>query len=174
LKYTVRFAHMAERPKYKVGDIIKRGDIIGIMGSTGQSTAKHVHADCVEGEQKEPYKLVDLSNGNKTPSKEQLDYFIDDELFGVEPVKTTQYDDPEYRTKYGKWHKGYDVVPEDREHWVNGVKVGSDKHSAICWNRSMNGKVSLVGFDQNGYGNYIYITFEKKEKKNEKDTANVS
>jgi murein DD-endopeptidase MepM/ murein hydrolase activator NlpD len=160
MKYTVRFAHLAEKPNWHIGDIIKTDNVIGIMGTSGQSTAKHLHIDCVEGEQKEPYKLVDLSNGNKTSSKEQLDYFIDDELFGINPVITTQYDDPEYRKTYGKWHKGYDVVPSDRHE--------TEKHFAIHWNRSMSGKVSLVGFDQNGYGNFIYITFEVKDKENGK------
>lgn len=160
MKNTIRFAHMAELPKHKKGDKIKPGDIIGTMGSTGQSTANHVHIDNVEGEQTEPYKLVDLSNGKKIPNKKQLDYFIDKDLFGVKPIITTQYDDPNYRKTYGKWHKGYDIVPIDR--------LETQEHFSIHWNRSMNGKVSLVGFDQNGYGNFIYITYEEKEKKNEK------
>jgi murein DD-endopeptidase MepM/ murein hydrolase activator NlpD len=160
MKHTVRFAHLAEKPNWHTGDIIKTGNVIGIMGTSGQSNAKHLHIDCAECEQTKTFVLVDYSNGNKVASKEQLDYFIDDELFGIEPVITTQYDDPEYRKTYGKWHKGYDVVPEDRHE--------TEKHFAIHWNRSMQGKVSLVGFDQNGYGNFIYITFETKDKPSEK------
>lgn len=164
MKYTIRFAHMATLPKYKKGDKINSGDVIGTMGSTGQSTANHVHTDCVEGEQCEQYKLVDLSNGNKTPSKKQLDYFIDKDLFGVNPLITTQYDDPEYRTKYGKWHKGYDVVPIDREHWESGKLIGTKDHYGIHNNRSFALTVSLVGYDQNGYGNFIQLTFDTNEK----------
>jgi hypothetical protein len=156
MKYTVRFAHMEKLPSYKKGDKIKAGDVIGIMGTSGQSTANHLHIDCVEGVQETPYKLVDLSNGNKTPAKVQLDYFIDKGLFGIEPVITTQYDDPEYRKSYGKWHKGYDVVPKDR--------LTTKAHFCINWNRSMTGTVTLVGFDQNGYGNFLYVTFETKDK----------
>jgi hypothetical protein len=152
MKYTVRYAHLENKPKWKVGDILRRGDIVGIMGTTGQSTAIHLHIDCVEGEQKKPYKLVDLSNGNKTSSSHELFFFIDSELFGVPPVITTQYDDPEYLITYGKLHRGYDVVPKDRKE--------TKEHYAIHWNRSRIGIVSLVVDDPKGYGNCIYITFE--------------
>ena len=156
MKYTVRFAHMKDAPSWKIGDKIKRGDIIGIMGSTGQSTANHLHIDCVEGSQSSTYLLVDLSNGNKTPAKSQLDYFIDKELFGVDPVITTQYDDPEYRTTYGKWHKAYDVVPKDR--------LETKEHFPIHWNRSMTGHVTLIVDQPNGYGHCIYVSFDTKDK----------
>lgn len=33
MKYTVRFAHMKEAPKWKRGDVIKIGDVIGTMGN---------------------------------------------------------------------------------------------------------------------------------------------
>lgn len=152
MKYTVRYAHLESKPKLKVGDMLKRGDIIGIMGTTGDSTAPHLHIDVVEDEQLGPYKLVDLSNGNKVSSSNQLFYFIDKELFGIDPVVTTQYDDPEYLIKYGKLHRGYDVVPKDRKE--------TKEHYAIHWNRSKVGTVSLVVDDPKGYGNCIYITFE--------------
>jgi len=160
MKYTVRYAHLESKPNWKVGDILKRGDVIGIMGTTGDSTAPHLHIDCVEGEQKQTYKLVDLSNGNKISSSHQLFFFIDKELFGVDPVVTTQYDDTEYLMKRGKLHRGYDIVPFDREHWENKKLIGTKDHYAIHWNRSKVGTVSLVVDDPKGYGNCIYITFE--------------
>ncbi len=152
MKYTVRFAHLESKPKWKVGEVLTRGDIVGIMGTTGQSTALHLHIDCVEGEQKQPYKLIDLSNGNKVSSSHQLFFFIDKELFGVDPVITTEYNDTEYLKTYGKLHRGYDLVPSDRHQ--------TREHYAIHWNRSKEGIVSLVVDDPKGYGNCIYITFE--------------
>ena len=152
MKYTVRFAHLERPPNWKQGDVIKRGEIVGIMGTTGQSTAIHLHIDCVEGEQKQPYKLVDLSNGNKVSSINELAFFIDKELFGVAPYVTTKYDCQDYFQAFGKWHKGYDVVPIDRKE--------TKEHYAIHWNRSKTGTVSLVVDDQKGYGNCIYITYE--------------
>jgi len=154
MKYTVRFAHLRYKPDWKVGDTIKRGDIIGIMGTTGQSTAIHLHTDCVEGEKKVAYTLVDINSGKIKSSKKQLDLFIDDELFGVKPFITTQYLDPEYAKTFEKDHPAYDVVPYDR-HW-------DKSHFAIHWNRSMNGKVVLITDNATGYGNCIYISFEVK------------
>ena len=39
---TVYYCHLAER-RVKVGDRVRAGDVIGIMGSTGYSTGKHLH-----------------------------------------------------------------------------------------------------------------------------------
>lgn len=152
MKYTVRFAHLEKAPSWKVGDTVNRGDIVGVMGSSGQSTAAHLHIDCVKGAHDKPYTLKDIANGNPEASTHELFYFIDSELFGVLPVVTTQFDDTEYLLKYGKLHKGYDVVPNDR-------KTTRD-HYAIHWNRSKIGTISLVVNDPKGYGHCIYIVFE--------------
>ena len=45
MTYTVRFAHLAETPNLHIGSRIKRGDIVGKMGNTGQSTAIHLHIE---------------------------------------------------------------------------------------------------------------------------------
>jgi hypothetical protein len=74
------------------------------MGSSGQSTAAHLHIDCVEGHQVVPYKLRDSTSGTIKPSKKQLDFFIDKELFGVDVIITTGYNDPDYRELFGKEH----------------------------------------------------------------------
>ena len=45
IRYLHRYCHLKEQSNLKVGNTIKRGDIIGIMGSTGNSTGNHLHLD---------------------------------------------------------------------------------------------------------------------------------
>lgn len=156
MKYTVRFAHMKEAPDWKIGDVIKRGDIIGIMGSSGASTADHLHIDCVEGEQKKPYKLKDMEKGTPKPDRNQLRFFIDAELFGVAPELTSGYNDPDYFALFGKWHPAYDVVPADRHE--------TKKHYAIHWNRSYPGIVSFIADEPKAYGHCLYVAFDTEVK----------
>lgn len=151
MKYTVRYAHLNAEPTWKRGETILRGQTVGIMGTSGQSTATHLHIDCAQGEQTRLYQLADY-DGAINPAARQLLLFIDRELFGASPVITTQYADIEYFTERGKVHHGFDVVPDDR-------KI-SRAHYSIKWNRSIPGKVSMVGYDAKGYGHFIYITFE--------------
>ena len=155
MKYTVRFAHLQEPPKWKIGDKITRGNMIGIMGNTGQSTAAHLHIDCVVGEINKPFKLCDIGT-RYAPDQKQLDYFIDDELFGVKPVITTKFLDPEYKQTFGKDHPAYDVVPVDRHE--------RNAHKNIYWNRSYVGTISLIVNQPNGYGHCVYITFDSTKK----------
>ena len=41
--FTVRFAHLKTKPPLRLGQVIRRGDLIGTMGNTGASTAAHLH-----------------------------------------------------------------------------------------------------------------------------------
>ncbi len=153
MDYTVRYAHLKELPNIKIGQILKSGDKLGIMGNTGFSKGAHLHIDLVEGL---IYHLIRMSqigyDKEYIPNIKQLNYFIDKDLFNIEPVITSFFYDPEYKKLFGKDHPGYDVVPSDR--------LETKKHYGIYWNRSKEGKVLSVGYDTKGYGNYILVGFE--------------
>ena len=54
-----RYGHMSKYQKsLNVGDTVKRGDIIGYVGSTGRSTGNHVHYEfLVDGKPQNPMKV---------------------------------------------------------------------------------------------------------------------
>lgn len=141
--YTVRYAHLKELPKWNIGDVIWGTKTIGIMGNTGASSGAHLHIDCVEGIIPSPWRLHEMEHGAVYSCPKELNFFIDDTLFGVPLEITSYYCDP----YYGKVHMAYDVIPEDKKSFV------------IYWNRSMQGTVISFGNDS-GYGYYIHIIFE--------------
>lgn len=158
-RYTVRYAHL-DRILVSEGDMVnptlpwKAATPIGVMGNTGLSTAAHLHIDVVKYWQFKLWKLLDMYNGNKTPSKQELDFFVspyDDTLFKVNPVITTEYDEQEYADTYGVRHLGYDVVPENRKY--------TTKNFTMYWNRSFAGRVLKTGYD-NAYGNYVLVGYD--------------
>ncbi|TET97758.1 MAG: M23 family metallopeptidase, partial [Candidatus Stahlbacteria bacterium] len=115
MKYTVRYAHLESMPDLKVGDTLKFGDIIGIMGSSGQSMHRHLHIDLVRGFVRKIIRLREIGILKRyKPSKTQLDYFKDSDLFKTRLITTTQYLCKEYKRIYGKKHPAYDLVPADR------------------------------------------------------------
>ena len=56
--YVTRYAHN-ERTLVKVGDMVKRGETIALMGSTGHSTGPHVHFEVLRnGRQVDPLSFI--------------------------------------------------------------------------------------------------------------------
>lgn len=56
--YETRYAHM-ESLAVEKGDSVKKGDIIGYMGSTGRSTGVHVHFEILkQGKPVDPYPYI--------------------------------------------------------------------------------------------------------------------
>ncbi len=43
------YGHLAESPKLKTGDRVKRGDLIGRLGNTGRSSGPHLHYEVRHG-----------------------------------------------------------------------------------------------------------------------------
>jgi hypothetical protein len=153
MTYTVRFAHLEQAPALQVGQKILRGQLLGIMGSSGQSTAPHLHLDCVEGERTDAYTLVDIEAGDPKPAPvRQALFFMDAELFNIKPVITTHYGDVDYFMTRAKVHLGFDAVPMDRH--------ASREHFRIRWPRSMPGRVVKILDDPAGYGHCLYVSFD--------------
>jgi hypothetical protein len=125
------------------------------MGSTGDSKFNHLHIDVIESLIDRIIRLEEIGYEKEQsykPNIEQLNYFIDDELFGIKPIITTYFYDPQYKKDRGKNHGAYDLVPEDRHR--------TEDHFSIYWNRSKTGVILKTGFDKIGYGNYILIGYE--------------
>jgi CRP-like cAMP-binding protein len=127
----------------------KKGEII-IKEGTRVTDVLYV----IEGLIKHIIRLEEIGYEDEysyRPNIKQLNYFIDNELFGIKPVITTPFYDPEYQVLFDKHHAAYDLVPEDRHH--------SQDHFSIYWNRTRTGVILSKGFDI-GYGFYILIGFE--------------
>jgi len=61
--YTTRYAH-AKTVDVKVGDIIKKGQVIGTMGSSGRSTGPHVHFEVrLNGKAVDPSRYIFRNQG---------------------------------------------------------------------------------------------------------------
>lgn len=150
--FTVRFAHLAEKSPFRLGQVVRRGDCIGTMGNTGASTAPHVHLDVVRGLQVHRYSLADIEAGAPVADPRQAALFVDRELFGIDPIITTGYADPGYLFARRQLHVGFDVVPVNRHKSV--------ENHGIHWNRSSPGRVIAILEDDPGYGHCISIAFE--------------
>lgn len=70
------YAHMQESSSLKVGDEVKAGDVVGPVGTTGDSTGDHLHLEIlINGEHVDPEKWLNengADTGNVATSLEDL------------------------------------------------------------------------------------------------------
>jgi len=147
---TQMFAHLEERPDFEIGDILTNRKLIGRMGSTGVSTAAHIHMGNALGVYKFPWTLKQCEDGDIIPVPRELNYFLDEYLFQAPLKITTYYCDPKYQEHWEKVHYGYDVSTKKSWPWE------------FYWNRSKTGYVMFNNW-YDAYGNVILISYDTKE-----------
>ena len=145
-KYTALLGHMESDSPLSVGEEVKEGDKIGRMGSSGKSTAPHLHLGVLDGIRATIFRMSSVPVSERI--LQQLAYFLEDKkLFNYENEITFSFFDPRYQK-----HRGYDVVPKNR-HKEPG------KNFDMFWPRTKKGTVLNKGYDE-GYGYYILIGYE--------------
>ena len=160
--YQARYTHLEYLPDFQKNEIVKRFDKIGRMGSTGKSTANHVHFDLIQSKHldklellnRSVYRLADIQGMilSLPLLMNQYYLFLDHEIFNYPLHITSYFGDPGYINRGAfEFHPAYDFVPEDRHN--------SNKHFDVYWNRSKDGIVTNIGNDA-AYGNFICICFE--------------
>ena len=145
MKITLLLAHLEQKSMYRAGDNILPGYHLGRMGSTGASTAAHVHMGNAIG-YRGLWRLRDVEEGDMKDCPRELNRFISEKFLKGIKV-TTPYCDYQYQKEYGKVHYGYDVSTRKRYPWN------------IYWPIDEHGSVLAIGWDD-AYGNYILIGYE--------------
>jgi len=145
--YTAKYAHLQEPSHLKIGDTVRYGDLLGIIGSTGQSKGRHLHLDCVEGQHPFIWTLANMEHGIVTPAYKQLNYFVDEYLLDAPFIITAYFNDYRYQKLLGKAHLAYDII---------GVTVSAWN---VYWNRTKPGTITGNRF-HGGYGNTLLVEFE--------------
>lgn len=72
--FITKYAHM-NPVIVKTGEYIKKGDVIGFVGSTGKSTASHLHYEVIKnGKKIDPLPFCKIEKGNSYYSSEDISY----------------------------------------------------------------------------------------------------
>lgn len=81
-KHMTLYQHMKYQSLLKVGDIVKAGQVIGVMGNTGYSTAAHLHMEMRVGNMPvNPYPyLMNIEEGITDMTKEEVIELIDNRI----------------------------------------------------------------------------------------------
>lgn len=80
-----RYLHLKNLPThYKVGDIKNQGDIVGVMGTTGNSTGVHLHFEHWECPKDYKYNFSDISKYAKDPM--EYNYLFEDQTSNIKNI----------------------------------------------------------------------------------------
>lgn len=146
------YAHMrGGSRKVKVGDTVKQGQVIGVMGNTGDSTGQHLHFELHKG----------TWNINKSNAVDPLDYLGLD-LKAVPETKVKGVTNSN-SGKYGKLKivnvKNAAIVM-DKPDRINAKNIGTiAKGKTVPLNGSVRGKNSESGYWEIEFnGSLGYIT----------------
>ena len=147
--YQTRYAHQ----KYlnvKVGQTVKKGDILGYMGTTGNSTGNHVHFEVrINGSTVNPYDYV--FNG-KTFDNPEINYtgVITYQSYTTRWLKeVNKCDDTKqgYSGIYGQAITGFRCKPQNGEIIYEAHELGG------CWIGAVNSNDYSSGNDNSFAGN---------------------
>ncbi len=91
---TSLYAHLQEKPDLQVGQQVKKGDIIGRVGSTGRSTGPHLHLEYrnPQGKLIDPQKILAQSNPERNRPIETLG------------TRTSATSEKPYQTGMASWY----------------------------------------------------------------------
>ena len=145
----------------KVGDRVKKGDELLVMGNTGYSFGNHVHENVVEGKWTRPWYRGDYVSGKAKPLEQETLSFVSDDMF-------------KYNGKYVKPHVNHWFweMRESGYHYALDIVTDNSWKGQLptrLWNKDVEGIVTAVGYDGDfntgAYGNYVVIAYDfpKKE-----------
>lgn len=89
-----RYGHMS-RFHVKEGDVVRQGEVIGGMGSTGRSTGTHLHFEVrLDGRALDPQPFLDLASyGVSAPARSRITVIAPADLASNEPFAPLASDD---------------------------------------------------------------------------------
>ncbi len=128
---SILMAHMKEKSKLKVGASIKKGDVVGIMGNTGNSFGAHLHIE-VQNSKTWAY------NKNLLAPNSYIDW---------NDISSTGSVSGSYRTPV-KWQNGSTKEPVYKQSNLK-EELGSlsAKEAAQCYGKSGSGYIVVYNLD---------------------------
>ena len=142
MKKNILLAHL-DSAKVKVGEVLKSGKNIGIMGNTGESTGVHLHTSgIIEGDN---VTVTDFyrGNGSQSDPRPYLRKYDNSNWFCEDAVMSLDWQATEAPYSTSKKHLGVDTA------------FSPSKKGKINNNKDTN-KITKIGFDIY-FGNYVIL-----------------